>query len=208
MTVYAASKWKTNGELIADVAKLGYLKKTDIVLDPTYGEGIWWQNWEPNTLVYHDLHKLKDVDFRFLPYRDGSFDAVAFDPPYVSIGGRKTSTLDDFNDRFGVHRTPTTPAGLQQYMHDGFDECLRVVKSKGIILWKCCDYVSSGKIWLGTHLALTHALDRGCFMEDRFELIGHARAQPKRTRKDGSLVTQQHARRNLSTLFVLRAPKK
>lgn len=205
MTVYAANSWATNADLIVDVAKLGYLKREDLILDPTWGRGLWWTKWSPNHLVFNDLHKFGDADFRHLPYRDNAFDAVAFDPPYVSTGGRKTSTLDDFNDRFGVHTTPSTPAGLQQYMHDGFDECLRVVKPRGIILWKCCDYVSSNKVWMGTHLALNHALERGCTMEDRFEHVGHARAQPKRTRKDGSPVTQNHARRNLSTLLVLRA---
>lgn len=207
MTVYAANHWTSNADLIADVAKLGYIKpETDVILDPTWGKGIWWRRVKPKQLVRRDL-AIDGFDFRNMPYSDNTFDVVAFDPPYVAVGGRSTSTIDDFNDRFGLHTAPRTPLDLQVYMHDGFSECVRVVKPRGIILWKCTDYVTSGKIWLGTHYALTYALSLGCSMQDRFELIGHARAQPPRTRKDGSPVTQKHARRNISTLFVFKAPK-
>ena len=37
--VLAAKAWVENGDLIADVARLGYLRDSDRILDPTWGLG-------------------------------------------------------------------------------------------------------------------------------------------------------------------------
>lgn len=206
MTVLAAHTWRTNGALIADVATL-YLDPSWTILDPTFGRGLWWTDWQPAHLVTHDLG-LDGVDFRHLPEPDTTFDAVAFDPPYVAMGGRDTSKLPDFMDRFGLRDAPRTPAQLQAHNDEGLAEVHRVLKAKGVALVKCQDYVSSGRLFPGTHLTLTAALGLGFTLVDRFEHIGHKRAQPgNRTRKgpNGERIPsgQVHARRNLSTLLVL-----
>lgn len=204
--VLAASRWRSNAELIADCARLHYLRADWVTLDPTYGRGVWWKAWRPDRLVTctdrlvptgDETCTYHGVDFRDLPMRDNSFDAVAYDPPYVSIGGRKTTGIADMHDRFGLTHAPTSPAGVQQLINDGLTEMLRVVKPRGIVLAKCQDYVSSGRLWPGTHHTLTHALDLGFELLDRFEHVTHPRPQPARAR-------QVHARRNLSTLFVFR----
>ena len=46
-TIYSTQAWPTNAAMIADVARLGYLKDTDVILDPTYGKGAWWRVWAP-----------------------------------------------------------------------------------------------------------------------------------------------------------------
>lgn len=205
--VLAANRWPSNAELIADCAKLGYLRDDWLTLDPTYGRGVWWKRWRPNVLVTHNRDK-DGVDYRALPHADATFDAVTYDPSYVSTGGRKTTTIPEFNERYGLTTAASTPAGVQAEINDGLDEMVRVLKSCGSLLVKCQDYVSSGQLWPGTHYTLTHALSLGCDLVDRMEHIGTPRPQPKRTRKDGEPVLQQHARRNLSTLLVLRGPKK
>lgn len=210
MTILAADTWPTNGKLIADVAGL-YLDEAMVALDPTFGRGKWWTDWRPKVLVAHDL-ATDGVDFRHLPEGDGTFDLVAFDPPYVSVGGRKTSTIGDFNDRYGLRDAPTTPAALQAHNNEGLAEVHRVLRPKGWALVKCCDYISSGRYFPGTHFTLTAALALGFELVDRFEHTGHVRAQPgNRTRLvDGERVPspQCHARRNLSTLFILQKGKK
>jgi tRNA G10 N-methylase Trm11 len=199
MIVLAANRWVGNAELIEDCARLGYLHKEWLTLDPTYGRGVWWKNWRPDNLVTHDLHTLDDVDFRDLPEPDSHFDAVAYDPPYVCVGGRTTTGIPDMHDRFGLTAAPRTPADLQELINAGLDEMYRVLKPKGFLLTKCQDYISSGKLWIGTHHTLTHALGLGFTLFDRLEHIGNPRPQPPRPR-------QVHARRNLSTLFVFRKP--
>lgn len=199
MTVLAAHRWATNAELIADVAQLGYLRKEWVTLDPTYGRGVWWKKWRPDNLVTHDIAQ-DGVDFRALPEDDKTFDAVAFDPPYVSVGGRKTTGMPDFHERYGLHVAPTSPQGLQYVIEDGIDEMRRVLKPKGILLVKCQDYISSGKYWAGTYETHDYAIGWGHFeLIDRFERIQpNPRPQPSRNRR------QVHARRNLSTLLVFK----
>lgn len=207
--VLAAHTWPTNGHLIADVARL-YLNDTDHVLDPTYGRGVWWSIWRPTHLTASDLDPTKSplgrpIDFRDLPWPANHFDAATFDPPYMAPGGRKTTSTDDFNDRFGLHTTPATPAENQALIDQGLAEVGRVVRPGGIVLVKCMDYINGGRLFPGTHLTLTAALAGGFFYEDRIEHVGRPGPQPS-TNLDGSPRRQLHARRNLSTLFVLRAP--
>lgn len=217
--VLAAHTWRNNAELIADCHRLGYLRFEWVTLDPTYGRGKWWKTWRPAFLVTHDKHTLDGVDFTDLPHDDGAFDAVAYDPPYVCTGGRKTTTMPDFHDRYGIGETaPKTPKALQALINAGLTECARVTrrsrtvrgepdKEGGVILVKCQDYISSGGLWLGTHHTLTHALELGLRLIDRLEMVQKRPRPQPRNRWDGSEVRQVHARRNLSTLLVLKTPK-
>jgi hypothetical protein len=200
VTVLAATAWKTNAEMILACVALGYLRSEWVTLDPTWGRGGWWKLWEPDQLVKRDRSTVEgdeEWDFRSMTYADATFDAVAFDPPYVCVGGRKTTGLADMHDAYGMTAAASTPPGVQDDINAGLSECYRVVKSGGIVLVKCQDYVTSGKLWLGTHRTLVHALALGFLVQDRLEHIAGVRPQPAGRR-------QCHARRNLSTLFVLR----
>lgn len=199
----AAACFESNAHLIHVCAELGYLQADWLTLDPTYGRGNWWNDWCPNDLVKHDLAN-DGVDFRDLPYEDDVFDAAVFDPPYVCVGGRKTSSpeIESMYDSYGLIAAPKRPVDLQFLINDGLLEVARVVKPRGFILAKCQDYISSGKFFPGTHYTICCALDAGLEYHDRLEyIVEKPRPQPKRKR-------QLHARRNLSTLLVFRAPKK
>jgi hypothetical protein len=89
-----------------------------------------------------------------------------------------------------IYARPSSPPGRGPCRGSG--------GSNGIVLVKCQDYISSGKLWPGTHPTLTCALDLGFRFEDRFEhVMANPRPQPLRKQ-------QVHAHRNLSTLFVFR----
>jgi hypothetical protein len=212
--IRAAQTWRTNAELVADCARLGYIKGH--VLDPTWGQGKWWTIvhrpiFEPKLLsiTAHDKFTLDGVDFRALPEADDTFDSVAFDPPYVSPGGRETTTIQEMFDAYGMGATPKTPWELFCYNDAGFAECVRVVKPGGTICYKSKDYITSGKLQPVTHWIIeaanrvVHADRVGRFAPradleyvDRLEHIGNPGPQSQRT--------QVHARRNLSTMLVFR----
>ena len=202
--VMAATRWTSNAELIADCARLGYLRDEWLTLDPTFEGGIWWKQWQPEVLVTHN-RDVDGSDFRDLPWCDDLFDAIAYDPPYVSKGGRATSGIKEMDNRYGQEDAPRTPALLQQLIDDGLTEMARIVKPKGILLVKCQDYISSGRLWEGTYRTRRHAEALGLECVDRLEMVTSPRPQPT-TNRDGSPRRQVHARRNLSTLFVFRAP--
>ena len=74
----------------------------------------------------------------------------------------------------------------------------RTLRPGGLLLVKCKDYIWGGRYWPGAYLTLRHAgevLDME--LVDRFEHVGTPGPQPPGR-------PQRHARRNHSTLWVLR----
>lgn len=211
--VLAANSWPTNGHLITECVRLGYLKPTDHVLDPTGSKQAWWKVWRPDRLTV--LNTAADgTDFRTLDYPDRTFDTIAYDPAYVATGGRETSTIKGMHDRYGMNGPEThTPEQVQAQIDEGLTEMVRVVKPArtkrdgGIILVKCKSYIWSGSFWPGAHYTWQHAMLLGLVQVDEFHHVGSPGPQPKRTRADGRPAVQQHARQNVSTLLVLRKPR-
>ena len=221
--VLAIDRYRNNGELIAAVARLGYLRKEHRILDPTHGRGIWWKVWRPDVLVAHDLDPAKApdgvADFTALPYVDDEFDAVAFDPPY-KLNGRPTRSVDE---PYGVH-VPTRWQDRMDLCRRGIIECARVLKPGGTLLVKCQDQVVSGAVRFQTLDFANVGVAAGCALVDRLDYLSY-RPQPS-TRPcspcgglgvlgdlgrcgacdgAGEVATRQiHARRNASTLLVFR----
>jgi hypothetical protein len=201
-------KWKTNSELIEATFELHVNHKKwalvpggPVVLDVTYGKGVWWHWRRPETQMRFTAHDMKidGVDFTALPEADGSVDVVAFDPDYVAPGGRNTSTITDFNERYGLNDPYESPASLQAHMNDGLAECARVVRPQGLILAKCTNYISSGALQLGEHWTIEHGLSLGLKVEDIAVCLGSPGPQPKGR-------GQHHFRSNSSRLIVFRRP--
>lgn len=185
--IYAATKWPTNAHMIADVARMGYLRKEWRILDPTYGLGNFWTVWSPDKLTWHDL-AIDQVDFRSLPYPDNEFNAVVFDPPYKLNG---TPSAPDLH--YGV-ATPTRWQDRMTLIRMGVVECARVVKPKGFLLVKCMDQVVSGKVVWQTDVVTQMAWQQELTKVDRLDFLTDPRPQPHSR--------QMHARRNYSTLLI------
>lgn len=190
-----------NANLIIQAAKL-WIKPGDNVLDVTFGGGKWWTRWCPQGLHAHDL-ALDGVDFRVLPEADGSIDVVVFDPPYTAKGGRKTSGISGFDDRYGLRDAGKSPLDVQMDIGGGISEAYRVLKPKGILLLKVADYISSGKFVQGHAHAVDAAIDVGFEQVDELIHWGRTGPQPKKNR-DGSPRRQVHSRRAHSFLCVFR----
>lgn len=225
-TVMAATRWPTNAHLVADVAALGYLDRTVRTLDLTFGRGTWWNEWRPDDLVANGTEpgypNDLTADFRRMPFRDGAFAQIAYDPPYVVKGGRRTSTMEDHQERYGLVTAPSSPAGGQALMDAGLLELRRLLAPGGVGLVKCQNYVASGRVQWGADDTTAAIRELGGRKLDEFVFLNNGSAQDKsRTKKcpvcaPGSKawcatcrgerrvpVTQQHARRNYSYLWVV-----
>ena len=198
--VYSTMAWATNGVMIKDVARLGYLRQEWHTLDATPGRLVWWRCWRPDSLVCRWHNDDAGWDFRAMDYEDQTFDAVVLDPPYVSVGGRSTSGINGMHAAYGMDGTPLTPQGVQRDIDLGLAECGRVVKKGGIVLVKCQNYVTSGKLYPGLFNTWAEAMILGFQLVDHLTHVSGPRPQPDRP--------QQHARRNSSDLLVLRRPKR
>jgi hypothetical protein len=195
VTVLAAHNWATNADLIADVAKLGYLDGH--VYDCTYGLGNFWKKWRPESFLGTDLYAadVAHIDFTAMPWEDESFDAVVFDPPYKLNGTSRPQ--DAATDApYGV-AGPYVPADERhQLMRDGLTECARVTRK--YVLAKCQPQVCSGRMHWQDLMMVDHAKSLGLTLVDRFDLLGKHRPQPMEGRK------QKHAHGRPSTLLVFR----
>lgn len=192
--ILACDKWRSNADLILDVHNLGYIKDEDLVLDATLGKGTFWKKYRPPFLITNDLGKgLPDIrfDFRYPPFPYGVFDVVVFDAPY-KLNGTPTEEVDE---RYGVE-VPTRWQDRMQLIKDGVVGLNHSLTPGGLMLLKCQDQVCSGKVRWQTIEFINHATKIGLDLEDMFLFMG-GRKQP-----DGR--KQVHARRNYSSLLVLR----
>lgn len=116
------------------------------ILDACCGlKMFWYDKEEPHTtymdicnevLAYTDRDTVREVvinpdivsDFRNIPFADNSFDLVVFDPPHLIHVG-DTSWLAK---KYGKLDKKTWPQDLKL----GFDECMRVLKLNGTMLFK------------------------------------------------------------------------
>lgn len=186
-----------NATLIAAVAPI-YL--TGSVLDVTYGQGNWWRKFTPAPFASHDL-AIDGVDFCALPEESRSWDTVCFDPPYVPrLGTKPAVRLDDlrFRERYGLDTSRGHRATVD-LIFAGLAECARV--SRRWVLVKCCDYVTSRRLYVGHIHVVAEAERLGLRVHD---LIVHAAgAGPG----DRHIREVRRSRRAHSYLLVFSVPR-
>lgn len=113
-----------------------------VILDACCGSRMFWFDKENPNVVFADIRELDtnlcdgrtlvvkpDVisDFRQMIFEDETFHMVVFDPPYMNQLG-KTSWMAQ---KYGV-LLPTWKEDLKA----GFDECIRVLKPNGTLIFK------------------------------------------------------------------------
>lgn len=78
-------------------------------------------------------------DFTALPFSDNSFSLVVFDPPHLK-GAKETSWL--------VKKYGKLDENWPQMIHDGFKECMRVLKPDGVLIFKWSEYdIPASEVW-------------------------------------------------------------
>lgn len=193
--VLAHASPRSNADLMVACHTLGYLRDDDTVLDATYGKGTFWRKYRPALLVTNDLKQSTDAahhyDFRSLPNEWASFDVVVLDPPY-KLNGTPDKREAGMDSRYGVD-VPATWQGRMALCEQGIIAVAPLASR--VLMVKCMDQVSSGKVRWQTRIFADVAEAQGFRLEDSL-LMRSGRPQP-----DGR--SQQHARRNFSTLLVL-----
>jgi SAM-dependent methyltransferase len=118
------------------------------VLDACCGSRMFWFNRNDPRVTFMDKrseqHTLKDssskggsrtliidpdiqADFTALPFADGSFSLVVFDPPHLVKNGATGWLAKKYGKLEG---------DWQQEIADGFKECFRVLTDNGVLVFK------------------------------------------------------------------------
>ncbi len=154
------------------------------ILDVTCGARTIWFNKNHPAAVYCDKpreqyqHLWKNAgnctlnidpdvlcNFTALPFEDNSFSLVVFDPPHLT-GAKETAWL--------VKKYGKLDDSWPQMLHDGFWECMRVLKPDGVLIFKWSEYdIPADMVWkaigekplFGHHSGKRSKTFWGCFMK-------------------------------------------
>jgi methylase of polypeptide subunit release factors len=137
----------SNADLIAAASAL-YIRDGALVADVTYGTGVFWRKINGRfDVIGSDLvpraPNVIGADMRALPYRDGTFDAVSIDPPYMHH-----ARPHHVHDRLynGVATTGMwSHAQIMDLYRAGMTEARRVLKPRGRMFIKGQDQIESGR---------------------------------------------------------------
>jgi len=177
----------SNSGLIKNVTDL-YFIKGDRIADVTWGKGVFWKEVDKSKyeIVGSDLKT--GIDFRYLPYKDNSFNHSVLDPPYARITNLKGMVECYNTTRFTTHED------IIQLYKDGLKELVRITQPGGFILCKCQDEIYAGKQkW--SHIEIYEiAKALGLYAKDLFILVSDKKPKPR--------YKQQHARKIHSYLWV------
>lgn len=113
------------------------------VLDPCCGGRMFWFDKHDSRVLFGDVRdegfELCDgrrfevrpdrlMDYRHLPFGDGSFRLVVFDPPHLRHVGASS---------YMARKYGSLPEdGWSDYLRQGFAECFRVLEREGILVFK------------------------------------------------------------------------
>ena len=198
----------TNADVFPQILKL-HVPPGAKIADVTYGKGVFWKKVDATEYRLFPSDIANGMDCRNLPYQDGSFDAVVFDPPYMEGFYRGASAVkagdgshNTFRDHYSNGDETPKPGGgrwhaavLQMYQEGG-KEAHRVLRDRGVFIVKCQDEVSANRQNL-THVEIINSFsEMGFFCKDLFVLV--------RPNKPGMsrVLHQVHARKNHSYFLV------
>lgn len=113
------------------------------ILDACCGSKMFWFDKENEETIFMDNRRIDTklcdgrrliikpdivADFKDMPFEDNTFYLVIFDPPHLKQAG-KNSWLAK---KYGTLDKQTWPQDIRQ----GFNECMRVLKPNGTLIFK------------------------------------------------------------------------
>lgn len=143
------------------------------ILDPCCGSRMFWFDRQNPAVVFGDIrtedHTLCDgrslsiapdveMDFRSIPYPDGSFKLVVFDPPHLWNAGPQSWMAKKYG-KLGEN--------WRDDLRHGFAECFRVPAPDGVLIFK----------WNETQIKVSEVLA----LTDHKPLFGHPSGKSSKT---------------------------
>ena len=143
------------------------------ILDPCCGSRMMWFDKQNQLALFGDIrdekHTLCDgrvlkvepdllMDFRSMPFDDGSFKLVVFDPPHL----RRAGVDSWMRAKYGM-----LTSDWKQDIADGFRECFRVLEDHGVLIFK----------WNETQVPVHDVLD----LAGERPLFGHKSGKREKT---------------------------
>ena len=119
------------------------LQEEKKILDASCGSKMFWFDKENKDTVFMDNREFEDTlcdgrnlkvspdivaDFRQIPFPDESFYLVVFDPPHLVRAGENSWIAK----KYGKLNSETWKNDIEQ----GFNECMRVLKPNGTLIFK------------------------------------------------------------------------
>lgn len=179
-----------------------------IDLDATYSKGNFYKNTgiEEPKFKFDIVPQLPDVklgDSRNLPLESNSLNCIMFDPPFLATTGKSLKSEDNnniINKRFGVYPNEKE---LHRFYIDSLTESYRLLKDKGILIFKCQDKISSGKQYMSHVFIMNEATKIGFYPKDLFILLSKNRLVA-----DWQVKNQKNARKFHSYFWVFEKTNK
>lgn len=133
-----------------DIKQQSFQDSAKVILDVTCGDrSMWFQKNQKNT-IYCDKRKEEwegvfgkkqkrrhliinpdiQCDFTNLPFDDESFALVIFDPPHIKNLSEKSWMRKAYGN---------LDSNWEQLIREGFEECMRVLKQEGVLIFKWSD---------------------------------------------------------------------
>jgi SAM-dependent methyltransferase len=112
------------------------------ILDACCGSRMFWFDKDKDDVLFMDNRELSEVlcdgrtlnvhpdviaDFRHMPFPDGHFSLVVFDPPHLKQLGEKSWLALKYGRLMSTWRDD---------IKEGFEECMRVLKTDGVLIFK------------------------------------------------------------------------
>jgi len=140
----------------------------DIDLDPCYSTGRFYKTL--NKPIYkfdiNPVEGVKKADVKSIPLANESVQCIIFDPPFM-FGTHGQTKNNIMNKRFTMFNTFKD---LEEMYKNALREFHRLLKRKGIILFKCQDYTDSFSTM--THcLVWEWAIKQGFYAKDLAILV-------------------------------------
>lgn len=140
----------TNQEVIQNILNL-HIKSDCFDLDPCFSLGKFYKGLKEPTQKFDITPQREDVryaDSTKLPIPDSSIDSIMFDPPFC-FGGKNGPHGNQGKERVGKQTTEVRFGmfwnfeALEKMYRNSLRELHRILRPKGILVFKCQDYTDS-----------------------------------------------------------------